>query len=101
MKTLKEIANTYAETHYPNGCVSNAYSGARNGFMAGVNFAQKWNSVNDKLPNETGWNKAPYLVKTEIGLSVAGYTNGWFHYKGGLCLKNSSVTHWRYIELEH
>jgi hypothetical protein len=53
MIELKELANKYAESHYSRTgpqAKSDAYSGARNGFIAGVNFAHRWARFSDELP---------------------------------------------------
>lgn len=55
----------------------------------------RWIPIEEKLPEITGWDKAPYIVKTKKEYLIAGYTDGWFHHIGGLCLKKGAVTHYR------
>lgn len=64
----------------------------------GANEAQRWIPVEEEKPDETGWLNAPYLAKTKSQVHVCGYTEGRFHYNGGLCIKENYVTHWRPIE---
>jgi len=93
MKTLKEIANKYAELHYPADSKHNAYSGARNGFMAGYNFAKSmldWIDVNDRtkpIPK----NRKDILIKLENG-KIYRYEENWER-------ERKIVTHWRFINL--
>ena len=53
MKTIKEAANNYAETRYSKkeNPTADAYSAARNGFIAGVEFTKQWTRIEDELPN--------------------------------------------------
>jgi len=71
---------------------------AEDAFKKGIEFAQRWISVDDELPAETGWMNTPYLIKTKYEFNMAGYTKKCFHKYGGLCFKSGVVTHWRHIE---
>lgn len=73
-----------------------------NSFEAGYEYCQKeyeeklrWIPIEEKIPEITGWDYAPYIVKTKKEYLIAGYTDGWFHHIGGLCLKKGAVTHYR------
>lgn len=66
----------------------------------GAREAQRWISIEEEMPTETGWDKAPYLVKTKNEIHVVGFTEGYWHMLEGLCLKKKVVTHWRPIERE-
>ena len=64
----------------------------------GAREAQRWIPIEEELPPESGWDNAPYIVKTKHEKRVVGYTCRRFHLQGGLCLKELAVTHWRPIE---
>jgi len=49
MKTIGEAARDYANKHFEERLGN---CGAKNGFLAGVNFAQQWISVDDELPKQ-------------------------------------------------
>ena len=66
----------------------------------GAREAQRWISIDEEMPSDTGWMNAPYLVKTKNEIHVVGFTEGCWHMRGGLCLKKNTVTHWRPIERE-
>lgn len=53
----------------------------------GAREAQRWISVDEEMPSETGWMNAPYLAKTKNEIHVVGFTQGYWHHSGGLCLK--------------
>ena len=67
----------------------NAYFG--NGFKAGVEFAQRWISVEDELPEESDF----VLVKTGSGCITTAY----FHQEDSY-FTSGIITHWRPIELK-
>jgi hypothetical protein len=108
MKTIKERANDYAETRYSRSKhpTADAYSGARNGFLAGVEEAQYWIGVDEALPELD----VPVLVKTRHDIIIVAYraretnsktgkeeitwrANFWGHPVG-------VVGYWRPIELK-
>jgi hypothetical protein len=98
MKTIKEIANEYAETWYSRTgpqAKSDAYSGARNGFIAGVNFATRWISINDEKPEKN----TMILVKKINGTIVLAFFDLISFYKEKENI-TSSVSSWRYIEFD-
>jgi hypothetical protein len=72
-------------------------------FSAGVEFAQRWISIDDKLPEEQGY----YLVKVEqsypknINILVTEfYTDNKTFYCEYSDSPINDVTHWRLIELK-
>jgi hypothetical protein len=67
-------------------------------YVAGVEYYQRWIPIEEEMPEETGWLKAPYLAKSKNECHVVGFTQGHFHHLGGLCLKPNCVTYWRLIE---
>ena len=86
MNTIEEALNiAYDE------CKSNAYFA--NGFKKGVEFAQRWISVEEELPQAEG----KYLVirsgNTEIEQwKITNNKGYWYDYLG--------ITHWRPINLK-
>ena len=106
MCEIKNSANEYAQKRYPRPCVHDAYSGARNGFIAGVNFAQKWNLVDQLLPpdqcivlTKVDYPGVGFDITYDIALYVKDikewvvrrhYSNPKFKY---------IPTHWRPIEI--
>jgi len=99
MKTLEESAvidyqndrKQPEKYQIPDNCFIDWYK-------KGAKEAQRWVSIDEEMPEETGWLKAPYLAKTKKECHVVGFTQGHFHHFGGLCLKPNYVTHWRLIE---
>lgn len=87
MRTIKDIGNE----HYFDFEQQSA-------FCHGANEAQRWIKVTEELPEETGWDKAPYIARSKKEDHIVGYTKGHFHLKGGLCLKPGWVIEWRPIE---
>jgi hypothetical protein len=103
MKTIEDFAKEYADEVAPaNGNITGVTARDINEYISNavkdtVEFAQLWISVDEELPEESGF----YLVKSNSRFS--GF---------GICflkkLKNKSlkwigtreVTHWRYIELK-
>ena len=94
MDKLKEKANAYAEMWYPKGSEHDAYSGARNGFMAGFNCAKRmveWIDVNNKerpIPKD----RKDILIKLENG-KVYRFEEDWQS-------ERKIVTHWRFINIK-
>jgi len=116
MDKIKEAANKYAEERYSRKehPTADAYSGARNGFIAGVEFAQQWISVDDEFPpiNENVFIKFDFFGGIELNLDEherISYTVGhrftaggeirWAHSSHGF-LRSIKPTHWRPIELK-
>jgi hypothetical protein len=99
MKTIdqasKEAFEKEVEFSFQRG---NTIGSGERMFKAGAEFAQRWIPVEEELPAETGWEKAPYIARTKKEDHIVGYTAGRFHHKGGLCLKSGCVTSWRPIE---
>ena len=84
MKTIEEALNiAYDE------CKSNAYFG--NGFKKGVEFAQRWISIDEELPHVS----QQVIVKLENGW----HTCTWITEDGTFAF-NVKPTHWRYIDLK-
>jgi hypothetical protein len=99
MKTIDEIVNEYATTY--DAYNETEYDISRHGFIAGVEFAQQWISVEEELPNEeNGYFDKQVLVKrfndferTEIEYKVTKYNKrGWEEY--------SRIISWRPIEIQ-
>ena len=101
MKKIKEASHEYfraAQLGFEN-------PGSENGFKAGVEFAQRWISVEDELPNTEG--EANRLSKVVIAKcedladEVSAYydtiTKDWRIYPSGQIIK---ATNWRPIELK-
>ena len=90
MKTIKE-----AEREYTNSRTSYI-------FQAGVDFAQRWISVEDELPEIK---ENPYQVLIKYGDEIV--QDFWVRMKGYCTngdnldfFKRHNVTHWRPIELK-
>jgi hypothetical protein len=107
MKTVKEAAKEYAKI------TDRASEGwVMSGFFACVEFAQRWISVDEELPEQTmetvkegNYTHTAFsvLVKTSNGRYATAkrrmfLDHGWT-WKGSGTF-NDSVTHWRYIELK-
>jgi len=98
MKTIEEAAREYS-----------CGDGLELSFKAGVDFAQRWYSVDEQLPE----NNVPVLIKNELGFYGVGELreNKWRFftvesYAEMINLKQHTwdevikVTHFRYIELK-
>ena len=100
MNTLKEIANKYAESYYPRGKTPHdAYSGARNGFMAGYNAAFEWIDVEDRLPDT---DRAILAMNQETKtVWTSNMDEGKIYPLGAKSLFGviTEATHWREIEI--
>ena len=95
MKTIEDLAKEYSEK------TNKAYSEIIDDFKAGVEFAQRWISVKDELPE----NKKLCLVKIKTNnqesIEVAFYskdTHTW--YITASCYKSSEVSHFRQIFIQ-
>ena len=99
METIEQAAERYAWLKK----IGNDFWGeerkwAKNGFVAGVEFAQQWISVKKELPEKEGM----YLVKVSKKYSEAGYDIRYYYpvdYAEKVFLYRG-VTHWRQIELK-
>jgi len=89
MKTIEEAAKEY-ELYSMNNL-----SGA---FKAGIEFAQRWISVKDELPETNEFEESKIiLIKGKRGIDIGRYYSRSKHFF--LASGNFEVTHWRYIEL--
>ena len=103
METIKEGAEIYYQSNEYQK--SNSLNRFENIFKAGVEFAQRWISVEDELPNTEG--EANRLSKVVIAKcedladEVSAYydtiTKDWRIYPSGQIIK---ATNWRPIELK-
>jgi hypothetical protein len=115
MNTVKEKAIAYAQKAYPEiaaeaeTSIDGAIMGAStNGFIAGVEFAQRWISVKEELPppvSEYIHTSRYVLIRTDIVfIRTATYDHrkhGWVTERGkGLDKDLGKITHWRHIELK-
>lgn len=97
MKTIDEAAKAANGYGYPNfnGEKHDAFN---DGFKSGVEFAQRWYSVEEELPEMY----EDVLIKTDEGVIRLThrdtYANGML--KWWLVLHSIKVTHWRPIELK-
>jgi len=94
MKTIEKAADEYIPKNWDSlGKI------ADDAFKAGVEFAQRWISVDEELPEINNCNSSKnVLVKTKDGDVLIGYLyiNGWFANSQYPC----EITHWRPIELK-
>lgn len=96
MKTIEEALNiAYDE------CKSNAYFG--NGFKKGVEFAQRWISVEEELPKigEKVITKMTKDKRTSYGIATRireewEINAHWIDHT----FSNMTITHWRPIEIK-
>jgi len=96
MEEIKHAAQGYAD-HYFEERLGNC--GAKNGFLAGVKFAQTWISVEDELPEGSFL----VLVKNkENKISIGIYMDDLNHFSvRSIGIKDfGKVTYWRLIELK-
>ena len=97
MKTIKDTANKYAESRYSRKAhpTADAYSAARNGFIAGYEFAQQWINVNDELPEENVY----VLVMQDDSdyTDIAYLEDGEWYYSNNDLQLSFNPTHWRNI----
>jgi hypothetical protein len=71
-------------------------TGATHGFEVGVEFAQRWISVDEELPE---LNKA-VLIKNKTGVGIGSRYSGKSFIGKGFFQLIGEVTHWRQIELK-
>ena len=117
MKTIEKAAIDYAQKVYPqiNGEHEVDIDGAiisnsANSFIAGIEFAQQWISVDDELPEETiDFPFEKYLVLVDIyakNYSARTVTCAIYECKKWSIDRDTediiefTVTHWRPIELK-
>jgi hypothetical protein len=102
MKTIKEAAREYADNTaflvdepHKVKCYKS--------FVEGVNFVQRWISVEEGLPKKLSCGESEFvLVKDEFGLFSTAYYDYDFDYWANSVSNRywQKVTHWRKIELE-
>lgn len=80
-----------------NNAGSNAYFG--NGFRAGIEFAQRWISVDEKLP-ELKEKQYSILAKTKTNEYIVVNVFGDIEYLRKGIFEYFNITHWRPITLE-
>jgi len=86
METIEQAAKEYADRYFEERLGN---CGARNGFVAGVAFAQEWIPIEKSLPKEG----ITVLIKDKngyIGLSCIRYGEWDYNFK-------NTITHWRLI----
>ena len=99
MKTINEAASDYAEEtkDTTNGMF---YADSQDAFKAGVEFAQRWISVEEELPETNEFEESRIcLIKNRYAIDIGRYYSNkkrWF-----LSSSNFKVTHWRYVELHN
>ena len=91
MKTVQSEAEEIC-IYVDNSC--DARTVAYESFLSGVEFAQRWISVEEELPNEMEC----VLLKSEY-LGSINYDIG-FLMRGKFKTKNGKPTHWRRIDLK-
>jgi hypothetical protein len=95
MKTVKEAAREYADPGHSGGTDYMTQAGER-AFIAGVEFAQRWISVEEELPEFL----EVVLVKNKNGFASTG-RRGRARFIIDLSdMRDEEVTHWRHIELK-
>ena len=101
MKTPEEAAREYASD---NGFMHDEWRDIHNAFLAGIAFATRWISVEDKLPEPSvPYHEIYYLVKcsgwSDSDYSIASYNKEgeWISAELGQIM-TKYVTHWKYIE---
>ena len=90
MKTIEQAAVEYAESLEDNDYTIETEAA----FKAGAEFAQRWISVEEELPNEMEC----VLLKSEY-LGSINYDVG-FLMRGKFKTKNGKPTHWRPVNLK-
>ncbi len=96
MKTIEQAAQEYAEKHTLKAGADRTKR--ENAFKAGVEFAQRWISTEDELPENID-SEVYYLVKYDNGrvYLAAAYRNNLFWSQTWVQMKN--IKFWRRIEL--
>ena len=99
MKTIENASHEYfraAQLGFEN-------PGSEAGFKAGVEFAQRWISVEDELPEEQGYYLvvAPHSFPKNCNVVVAEfYEDNKTFYSESSDSPIEDATHWRPIELK-
>jgi hypothetical protein len=103
MKTVKEELETKIARIEKNQIIFNddfnrgEVLGFEDGFKAGVEFAQRWISADEELPED----HIVVLTKGRFGAQMLYLESGtWAHNRFGREIKLEDVTDWRYIELK-
>ena len=92
---MKTIEQALDEAY--NNAGSNAYFG--NGFRAGIEFAQRWVSVEEELP-ELKEKQYSILAKTKTNEYIVVNVFGDIEYLRKGIFEYFNITHWRPIELK-
>ena len=87
MKTIERAAIDYAESLEDNYYTIETEAA----FKAGSEFAQRWTSVEEELPEK--------LVQVIVKLANGWHTTTWITENGDFAF-NVKPTHWRPIELK-
>ncbi|MDR1122226.1 MAG: DUF551 domain-containing protein [Dysgonamonadaceae bacterium] len=100
MKTIEEAAHEY----FRRGQLGLAEPDSEAGFIAGVEFAQRWISVDEELPNKyvVVMAKVEYnsLIIEDIICLCYRYNNEWYFKSNNGLASSMKFTHWRHIELK-
>ncbi|MDR1340656.1 MAG: DUF551 domain-containing protein [Prevotellaceae bacterium] len=95
MKTVKEAAREYIDPSHSGGTDYMTRAQER-AYIAGVEFAQRWISVEEELPEFL----EVVLVRNKNGFASAG-RRGRARFIIDLSdMRDEEVTHWRHIELK-
>lgn len=97
MITIENIASELAPSFWKdkNGQVMHLRDISEMAFKAGVEFAQRWISVEDELPEEGKY----VLLKYESGIYLGGIDGNMFFEDTGT-KDDETPTHWRPIEVK-
>ena len=99
MKKIKEAAHEY----FRKAQLGLENPGSESGFIAGVEFAQRWISVEEELPEEQGYYLviAPHSFPKNCNVVVAEfYEDNKTFYSESSDSPITDATHWRPIELK-
>ena len=106
MKTVKEASLENSKNHYIGSFSDELHKDADLDFRAGVEFAQRWISIEEDTPTQLDQDGKVNLVLTKEGsgaLDIAyrtwniGVGEEWWCVNG-ISRKLHNVTHWRPIE---
>jgi len=91
MKSIEEASLDNSKLHYCSAFSEELHIDADIDFRKGIEFAQRWISVKDELPEEGEW----VLCKSHVGDHYIGCSIG-----DRIRVDNiTTITHWRPIEL--
>ena len=104
MKTIEEVAKEFEKENGEKIWFSNDHQQGTalciESFKAGVEFAQRWISVEEELPETNEFEESRIcLIKNRYAIDIGRYYSNkkrWF-----LSSSNFKVTHWRYVELHN